>query len=169
MKKILIALAIMIPFLFSVMLVHAGQTELLGAGATFPYPLYSKMFDAYYKEFGVKVNYQSIGSGGGQLQLLSKTIDFGGSDAFMTNEQLKDAPGAILHIPTCLGAVVITYNLAGNPKLKLTPDVLADIFLGKITKWNDARIMKINPGVELPGGAIMVAEPRIFLPTILPR
>jgi phosphate transport system substrate-binding protein len=158
MKKILIALAIMIPFLFSVMPVHAGQTEILGAGATFPYPLYSKMFDAYYKEFDVKVNYQSIGSGGGQLQLLSKTVDFGGSDAFMTNEQLKDAPGAILHIPTCLGSVVITYNLAGNPELKLTPDVLADIFLGKITKWNDARIMKINPGVELPGGAIMVVH-----------
>jgi len=158
MKKILTMLAVIIPFLLSFMPVQAGQTELLGAGATFPYPLYSKMFDVYNKEFGVKVNYQSIGSGGGQLQLISKTVDFGGTDAFMTNEQLKEAPGQILHIPICLGAVVITYNLRGNPELKLTPDVLADIFLGRITKWNDARISQINPGVTLPNSAIIVVH-----------
>lgn len=136
---------LLLPFL-----TYAENIELLGAGATFPYPLYSKMFDVYYKSAGVKVNYQSIGSGGGQRQLLSKTVDFGGSDAFMTDEQLKNAPGEILHIPICLGAVVPTYNLPGNPEIKFTPDVLADIFLGKIKKWNDPRMVKINPSVKLP-------------------
>src|ERR1035438_7529374 len=132
--------------------------ELIGAGATFPYPLYSKMFDEYNKTTGVKVNYQSIGSGGGIKQLTSKTVDFGASDAFLSDDQLKAAPAAIVHVPTCLGADVITYNLPGNPKLKFTPDVIADIFLGKITKWNDPKIKVANPGVTLPDIAMFVVH-----------
>ncbi|RAP38913.1 phosphate ABC transporter substrate-binding protein PstS [Candidatus Marinamargulisbacteria bacterium SCGC AAA071-K20] len=125
-------------------------TELQGAGATFPYPLYSKMFDAYHKEFGPKINYQSIGSGGGIRQLKNKTVDFGASDAFMSNKALKESGNNILHIPICLGAVAILYNLPGVSQLKLTPDVLAGIFLGNISKWNDSSIQQINPGVKLP-------------------
>ncbi|CUT00964.1 phosphate ABC transporter substrate-binding protein PstS [Candidatus Chrysopegis kryptomonas] len=130
--------------------------ELLGAGATFPYVLYSKMFDVYYKQTGIKVNYNSIGSGGGIRQLKEKTVDFGASDAFLSDEQLKEFSSPVLHIPICLGAVVITYNLPGNPELKLTPDVIADIFLGKIKKWNDARITQLNPDVKLPNMNITV-------------
>ena len=129
---------------------HAKDVELIGAGATFPYPLYSKMFDVYSKEYGVKVNYQAIGSGGGIRQLINKTVDFGGSDAIMSDKDLAEASAPVLHIPTCAGAVVITYNLTGNPQLRFTPDVIADIFLGKITKWNDRRISESNPGVKLP-------------------
>jgi phosphate transport system substrate-binding protein len=128
----------------------AKDMELIGAGATFPYPLYSKLFDVYNKEYGVKVNYQAIGSGGGIRQLINKTVDFGGSDAIMTDKELSEASSPILHIPTCAGAVVITYNLPGNPQLRFTPEVIADIFLGKISKWNDRRVSDINPGVKLP-------------------
>ena len=128
----------------------AKEQELIGAGATFPYPLYSKMFDVYSKEYGVKVNYQAIGSGGGIRQLINKTVDFAGSDAIMSDKELAEAGVPILHIPTCAGAVVITYNLMGSPQLKFTPDVIADIFLGKITKWNDRRLSDINPGARLP-------------------
>jgi phosphate transport system substrate-binding protein len=129
---------------------YAKDVELIGAGATFPYPLYSKMFDVYNKEYGVKVNYQAIGSGGGIRQLINKTVDFGGSDAIMSDKDLASASAPVLHIPTCAGAVVLTYNLTGNLQLKFTPDVIADIFLGKISKWNDRRISAINPGVNLP-------------------
>jgi phosphate transport system substrate-binding protein len=129
---------------------------ILGAGATFPYPFYSKVFDVYNKEKGVKVNYQSIGSGGGIKQLQNKTVDFGASDAPMSDEELAKSPAPIVHIPSCLGAVIITYNLPGDPALKFTPDVLANIFLGKITKWNDPAITAINPGVKLPDLAISV-------------
>ena len=133
----------------------AKGVELLGAGATFPYPLYSKMFYMYWRETGIKINYQPIGSGGGIRQLVNQTVDFGGSDAFMTGEALAQAPAKILHIPTCLGAVVLSYNLAGNPALKLTPAVVADIFLGRIKHWNDRKIQEINPGLSLPDSNIM--------------
>jgi phosphate transport system substrate-binding protein len=136
----------------------AKETELIGAGATFPYPLYSKMFDVYNKEYGVKVNYQAIGSGGGIRQLINKTVDFGGSDAIMSDKDLAEASAPILHIPTCAGAVVVTYNLSGNPKLRFTPDVIADIFLGKINKWNDRRLSEINPGVNLPDTHLTVVH-----------
>jgi len=136
----------------------AAGDELLGAGATFPYPLYSKMFNAYYKETGVKVNYQSIGSGGGIRQLLNRTVDFGATDAFMGDKELQTAAAEIVHIPTCLGAVVVTYNLPGNQELKLTPDVLTAIFLGKVTKWNDPRIVEINPDATLPDMKIVVVH-----------
>jgi len=136
----------------------AKEQELIGAGATFPYPLYSKMFDVYSKEYGVKINYQAIGSGGGIRQLNNKTVDFGGSDAIMSDKDLKEAGAPIFHIPTCAGAVVVTYNLAGDPQLKFTPDIIADIFLGKIKKWNDPRITAINPGWKSPGTDIIVVH-----------
>jgi phosphate transport system substrate-binding protein len=138
------------------LMAQSSDKELLGAGATFPYPLYSKMFDEYNKEKGVKINYQSIGSGGGIKQLQNKTVDFGASDAPMSDEELKQMTMPVVHIPTCLGAVMVTYNLAGDPKLKLTSDVVADIFLGKITKWNDTRITSLNPSIKLPDLAISV-------------
>jgi phosphate transport system substrate-binding protein len=135
-----------------------ADNELLGAGATFPYPLYSKAFDAYTKETGVKVNYQAIGSGGGIKQLTSKTVDFGGTDAFMSDKDLEGLENPILHVPTCLGAVAVTYNLPGAPVLKFTSEVVADIFLGKINKWNDERLAAVNPDVTLPDMAIVVVH-----------
>jgi len=135
-----------------------AQTELVGTGASFPYPLYSKMFDEFYKIYNVKVNYQSIGSGGGIRQLRAKTVDFAASDAILTDEQLKEFDGEILHIPICLGAVVITYNLDVTQQIQFTPDLIADIFLGKITKWNDERIKKVNPKLKLPDLPITVVR-----------
>jgi phosphate transport system substrate-binding protein len=136
----------------------AAEKELVGAGATFPYPLYSKMFDIYSKEYGVKVNYQAIGSGGGIRQLLNKTVDFGGSDATMSAEDEKTAGATTLHVPIVAGAVVLVYNLAGNPEIKFSPDVIADIFLGKIKKWSDPRILSVNAGVKLPDTDISVVH-----------
>ena len=160
MKKSLwyMLLALMMLLFSSHQAVFAESKELLGAGATFPFPLYSKMFDAYYQAYKVKINYQAIGSGGGIQQLISKTVDFGGTDAFMSAKEMKKAEAPILHIPTCLGAVVVTYNLPDKPKLKFTPDVIADIFLGKITKWSDPRITAVNPGVKLPDMGIVVVH-----------
>jgi phosphate transport system substrate-binding protein len=129
---------------------RAGGKELLGAGATFPFPFYSKLFDTYNQEKGVKVNYQAIGSGGGIQQLKAKTVDFGGTDAFMDDKDIAEAGAPILHVPTCLGAVVITYNVPGDPAIKLTPSLIIDIFLGRIEKWNDKRILDVNPGAQLP-------------------
>jgi phosphate transport system substrate-binding protein len=143
---------------------HAGgsvsaQMLMNGAGATFPYPIYSKWFDEYTKvDPSVRFNYQSIGSGGGIRQIMERTVDFGASDGPMTDEQLKQAPAELIHIPTVLGADVATYSLPGNPKLRFTPDLLADIFLGKITKWNDPRIAEVNPGVALPNQPIIVVH-----------
>ena len=136
----------------------AQSFEFTGAGATFPAPLYSKLFDQYSKEFGVKVNYQSIGSGGGQSQLKNRTVDFGASDVVMTEKDLMSAPAPIVHIPMVAGAVVITSNLPGNPELKFTPDVVADIYLGTIKKWSDPRIEALNPGVKLPAMNITVVH-----------
>jgi phosphate transport system substrate-binding protein len=136
----------------------AADKELVGAGATFPYPLYSKMFDVYSKEYGVKVNYQAIGSGGGIRQLLNKTVDFGGSDAVMSAEDEKTAGAAALHVPIVTGAVVLVYNVVGNPEIKFSPDVIADIFLGKIKKWSDPRILSLNAGVKLPDTDISVVH-----------
>ncbi len=145
-------------FVMSAAMGWGQSVELLGAGATFPYPLYSKMFNAYTKETKVKVNYQGIGSGGGIQQLISKTVDFGGTDAPMNEKEEKAAKDEVLHFPTCLGAVVITYNLPGKPVLNFTADVIADIFLGKITRWNDPRIAEINKGTTLPDTPITVVR-----------
>ena len=136
-----------------------AQQLINGAGATFPYPLYSKWFDEYAKaEPAARFNYQSIGSGGGIRQISERTVDFGATDGPMTDDQLKKAPGELFHIPTVLGAVVATYHMPGNPQLKFAPEVLADIFLGKITKWNDPRIAADNAGVQLPNQPIIIVH-----------
>jgi len=137
------------------------QAQLLinGAGATFPYPIYSKWFDEYAKvDPSVRFNYQSIGSGGGQKQITAQTVDFGASDGPMSDENLAKTPGKILHLPTVAGADVIAYNLPGNPKLKLNSDAIVNLFLGNITKWNDPKIAALNPGVDLPDRPVIVVH-----------
>jgi len=127
-----------------------------GAGATFPYPIYSKWFDEFHKHFSdFQINYQSIGSGGGIRQVTEGTVDFGATDGPMTDEQLAAAKIPILHLPTVLGAVVPTFNLPGIERLRFTPEALAGIFLGKVTKWDDAAIAEANPGVKLPAIALV--------------
>jgi phosphate transport system substrate-binding protein len=136
------------------------KIQINGAGATFPFPIYSKWFSEYNKLHPeVEINYQSVGSGAGIRQLTNQTVFFGASDGPMTNDQLQAAPGKVLHLPTVLGAVVPVYNLSGvSAELKFTGQVLADIFLGKITKWNDPAIAKLNSGVNLTGTDITVAH-----------
>ena len=136
----------------------AADMGLLGAGATFPLPLYTKMFDTYNKNTGVKVNYQGVGSGAGITQLTNKTVDFGASDAFMSDEEMKKAGAEVLHIPIALGSVVLTYNIPGNPKLKFSHKTIADIFLGKITQWNDPKIAADNASASLPDMGITVVH-----------
>jgi len=137
-----------------------SQTTLNGAGATFPYPIYSKWFSEYNKlHSDVQINYQSIGSGGGIRQVLNGTVDFGASDGPMSDEQLAQAKIKILHIPTVLGAVVPAYNVPGvSGEIKFTPEILASMFLGKITNWNDAAIAKVNPGVKLPNQDVIIVH-----------
>ncbi len=137
-----------------------AQVLINGAGATFPYPLYSKWFDVYTKVApSVRFNYQSIGSGGGIKQLLNRTVDFGASDAPMTDAQLAQTSDPILHFPTVLGAVVVTYNLpALSAPLKLSGPLVADIYLGKVSKWNDPAIAALNPGAALPDQSIVVCH-----------
>jgi phosphate transport system substrate-binding protein len=136
----------------------SAETNLNGAGATFPNPIYQKWFSEYHNAHNdVQINYQSIGSGGGITQLTNGTVDFGASDGPMTDEQLSKIQGKVFHIPTVLGAVVPTYNVAGvSSELKFTGDVLADIFLGNIKNWNDPRLAKANPGVKFPDEEIAV-------------
>jgi len=140
--------------------VAADPLTINGAGATFPYPLYSKWFYEYSNANpGVRFNYQSIGSGGGIKQITAGTVDFGATDAPMSDEEMKALPGPILHIPTAIGAVVLVYNLDGvEGGLKLTPDVLANIYLGKITRWNDPKIAELNKTVTLPNADIVVSH-----------
>src|ERR1700676_2713082 len=147
-----LALAVALPAL--------GQTTLNGAGATFPNPMYSKWFSEYHKIHpDVEINYQAIGSGGGIRQVLAGTVDFGATDGPMTDEQLAQAKVKILHIPTVLGAVVPAYNVPGvKEEVKFTPDVLADIFLGKIANWNDPRIAKANPEIKFPNQDMVLAH-----------
>lgn len=137
-----------------------AQTTLNGAGATFPYPMYSKWFSDYHTLHpDVEINYQSIGSGGGIRQVLAQTVDFGASDGPMTDQQLAEAKFKILHIPTVLGAVVPAYNIPGvSGEIKFTPEALAGIFLGKISKWNDSAITSANPGINFPSTDIIVVH-----------
>ena len=158
MKKMLLAVA-------GASVIVAGATaqqkmQINGAGATFPYPIYSKWFDEYNKLHpNVQINYQSVGSGAGIRQVSNQTVFFGATDGPMTNDHLLAAPGKILHFPTVLGAVVPVYKIPNvNAALKFNGPVLADIFLGKITKWNDATIVKLNPGVNLPNADITVVH-----------
>jgi len=136
-----------------------GKLQINGAGATFPYPIYSKWFAEYNRQHpNIEINYQSIGSGGGVRQLTNRTVFFGASDMSMSDEQLKAAPGPVLHFPTVLGAVVPVYNLQGTADLKFSGPLLADVYLGKITKWNDPAIATLNPGVKLPATDIAVVH-----------
>jgi phosphate transport system substrate-binding protein len=137
-----------------------AQTTLNGAGATFPYPMYSKWFSEYHKAHSdVQINYQSIGSGGGIRQVLAGTVDFGASDGPMSDEQLAQSKTKILHVPTVLGAVVPAYNIPGvSGEIKFTPQALAGIYLGKITSWNDSALTSVNPGVNLPNAPIVVVH-----------
>lgn len=135
------------------------HVDLTGAGATFPYPLYSRWFNDYAQRTNVRINYQSIGSGGGIRQILAHTVDFGATDVPMTNEELASSNVAVEHIPTALGAVAITYNLPGiKTPIRLSGEVVADIFLGRITKWNDARLQSLNADVALPARDILVVH-----------
>jgi phosphate transport system substrate-binding protein len=137
----------------------SAQMMINGAGATFPYPIYSKWFDEYAKvDQSVRFNYQSIGSGGGQKQILEQTVDFGASDGPMSDDNLSKAPSKLLHIPTVAGADVVTYNLPGDPALKFDGETIAGIFLGQIKKWSDPKIGALNPGVKLPDQEIIVVH-----------
>lgn len=138
----------------------AAQSKLTGAGATFPNPIYSKWFDAYSKKAGVQINYQSVGSGAGIRQFTEGTVDLGASDGPMNESQIAAVNANVVHIPTVMGAVVVTYNLPGlgDTKLKLDGTVLVDIFMGRITKWDDKRIASLNPGVKLPSTDLIVVH-----------
>lgn len=156
MKKNMISIALCaISLLATVGCGNKQKTaELSGAGATFPLPYYNESFKAYQNETGVKVSYGGIGSGGGVRNLTDQIVDFAGSDAFMKDDEMaKIAP--VVHIPTCMGAVVLAYKLNGVKELKLTGELVADIFAGKVTMWNDARLKAVNPGVNLPGMKIV--------------
>ena len=150
MKPILKTI-LLCPALVGISVTTSAQMLINGAGATFPYPIYSKWFSEYARvDPAIRINYQSIGSGGGQKQILEQTVDFGASDGPMSDENLAKAPGKLLHIPTVAGADVLTYNLPGSPKLKVDGPTIVDIFMGKITRWNDRRLADQNPGVQLP-------------------
>ncbi len=135
-----------------------ADKQLLGAGSTFGNPIYTKMFSDYGKTSGMQTNYQSIGSGGGIKQLMNKTVDFGASDAFLSDDDNSKCPAPVVEFPTCLGAVGISYNLPESPELKFTPEILSAIFLKTITKWNDKAIAAVNPGVKLPDMDITVVH-----------
>jgi phosphate transport system substrate-binding protein len=137
-------------------LANAAGGSLTGAGATFPYPIYSKWFDMFHEKTGIEINYQSIGSGGGIQQVKAGTVDFGASDAALSDARLKEMPRTVIHFPTVGGAVVMAYNLPSvRQPLHLTSDVVTDIYRGNIKVWNDKRITAANPGVALPGVPIL--------------
>ncbi len=138
---------------------RATRVDLTGAGATFPYPLYARWFNSYAQERGVRINYRSIGSVAGIEQLRARTVDFGATDVFLSDAELQVSPFPIVHVPTAIGAVALTYNLPGlNRPLRLGSEVIADIFLGRLTRWDDRRIAELNPAVTLPDAPIRVVH-----------
>jgi phosphate transport system substrate-binding protein len=139
-------------------LAGAASLELTGAGATFPLPFYQAVFDAFRRQTGIPVQYRGIGSGDGVKALTGRRVDFAATDAFMSPQEMAEAPAEIVHVPTCLGAVALTYSLPGNPRLHLSPDLIADIFLGNITRWSDSRLARLNPGRSLPALPIRVVH-----------
>ncbi len=157
MKRIVVLFAVLAAAL-GLNACGGGNVKLNGAGASFPAPLYAKMFDVYKQKKGVTVNYESVGSGTGIKYITEKTVDFGASDAPMSDKALEALGVPVIHVPMALGAVVIAYNLPGNLELKLDSQAVADIFLGKITKWNDPRLAALNPGVNLPATTITVVH-----------
>lgn len=154
MRSALVAIA------FASVSSSAAAQSLTGAGATFPNPIYTKWFDAYNKKTGIRINYQSIGSGGGIRQFTEGTVDFGATDGPMNESQIQAVGGNVLHVPAVLGAVVVTYNLPslGDTKLRFDGNLLVDIFMGRITKWNDGKIAALNPGVKLPETDLIVVH-----------
>ena len=138
----------------------AAAQSLTGAGATFPNPIYTKWFDAYHKKTGIQINYQSIGSGGGIRQYTEETVDFGATDGPMNQSQIQAVAGNVLHVPAVLGAVVVTYNLPslGGTQLKFDGNLLVDIFMGRVSRWNDRKIAALNPGVKLPNMDLIVVH-----------
>jgi phosphate transport system substrate-binding protein len=137
----------------------AAAQNLTGAGATFPYPIYSKWFDLYHERTGIQINYQSIGSGAGIQQVKAGTVDFGASDAALSNDRLKEMPRRVLHIPTVAGAVALAYNLPGfDARLNLTPELVTAIYMGRVATWNDKRIAAANPGASLPAAPILAVH-----------
>ncbi len=169
MKKVIIALAIVVVVVIALIIgTMSGNTSgkkvghkenLLGAGSTFAYPIYTKMFNTYYKLTGIKVNYQAIGSGAGINQIKNKTVDFGASDAFLSNKDMKNFSNPVVHIATCAGAVVMTYNIPGVDKqLKFTPEIVSGIYLGQIKNWDSKLIAQVNPNVKLPNLPITVVH-----------
>lgn len=139
--------------------VNGVRVDLTGAGATFPYPLYARWFNEYAQQTNVRINYQSIGSGGGIRQVVARTVDFGATDVPMSDEELVSANVKVLHIPTVIGAVALTYNLPGlKHPLRLSGEVIADIFLGRVTRWNDPRIAALNDDLALPAADILVVH-----------
>ncbi len=138
--------------------VATAEVELNGVGATLPYPLYQEWFDVYERLEGTTVRYYPAGSGAGIEAVLERRADFGASDAFLDDRALAAAPGEVIHIPTCLGAVVVTYNLPGIPELRFTPELLSGIFRGEITSWTDRRIAEVNPGLRFPDLAVTVVH-----------
>lgn len=158
MKKFSIFLGTAIAVVLISLASLGADMELKGKGATFPLPLYNMMFDEYYRQFEINVEYEGIGSSGGIKALSNREVDFGGTDAFMSDELIAATGADIVHIPTCLGAVAVTYHLSDNPPLNLSQEVLADIFIGKITKWNDKEIVALNPGITLPDKSITIVH-----------
>lgn len=155
MKNLLLTSMLMLGVIFSSNAtlngsVSAKKVSLSGAGATFPLPFYNLAFKTYQEKTGNTITYGGIGSGGGIRSLKDKVVDFGGSDAYLSDKEMGEMPATVIHIPTCMGAVVLAYNLPEVKDLKLTGELIADIYLGKITQWNDSRIAAINPGVNLP-------------------
>lgn len=137
---------------------YSFSKELMGEGATFPQPFYMRAFEAYHRSYGVKVHYRGVGSEEGLRSLLAKKVDFAGTDVHMTEKEVHRAATRVLHVPVCLGAVAVTYNVPGNPDLNFTPELLADLFLGKIGNWNDPRISSVNPEARLPDLPVMVVH-----------
>ena len=135
---------------FSVDSTSAGDLELKGAGATFPQPFYEALFSMHYRQSGIKVSYEGVGSGEGMRRLFDRAVDFAGTDKIMEHGGSVNGDPHVLNIPTCVGAVAIIYNVPGNPKLRFTPEIIAEIYLGRITRWNDKRIAAVNEKAILP-------------------
>ena len=160
LKSVIKAIGIFCLALISFFIVSDSFADVIihGAGATFPYPLYKKWMEVYEKTGNDRISYEAVGSGKGIKRLLEKSVDFAGTDAYMSDEEMSKVPEEILHIPTCIGAVVITYNLPENRDLRFTPGLIADIFSGYIKKWSDKRIADVNPKIKLPDNDITVVR-----------
>ncbi len=158
MRKLQLLLTILVMIIIMACGAYAGGATLFAKGATFPYPLYQAYFKAINEETGSRIMYEALGSGAGVRALLEKRVDFGATDYFLSDSVLHSVDGEIIHIPTSVGAVVLSYNLPGNPQIYLTPELIEGIFLGEISQWNDSRIQQVNPNLSLPSMQIIVVH-----------